>query len=168
MTGAAVRRGPGWWYPWIFVGCMLLVVVVNGVLAYLAVSSWTGLDTEDYYRKGLAYNETIAAAAAQDARGWQMNLAITPEKGDQGRPLAALTAAFSDRSGHSIEDLRVRAVFKRPTREGADVSFSLSHEGEGMYGGRIPVPLSGQWDVWVVASRHGESLFQGSRRVFLP
>ena len=61
MAGARPR---GWWYPWIFVGAMAVVVVVNGILAWLAVGTWTGIETEDHYRKGLAYNENLAAEQA--------------------------------------------------------------------------------------------------------
>ena len=47
-------RQPGWWYPWIFVGGMLVVIAVNGVLITMAVSTFSGIETEEHYRKGLA------------------------------------------------------------------------------------------------------------------
>ncbi|HOT83126.1 MAG TPA: FixH family protein, partial [Candidatus Defluviicoccus seviourii] len=56
MAGAkASGRPPGWWYPWIFVGGMLIVVAVNAVMAIVAVGTFSGLETTDHYRKGLAY-----------------------------------------------------------------------------------------------------------------
>jgi len=62
------RRAPGWWYPWTFVGGMLLVIVVNGVMISYALGTFPGLSTEDAYRRGLAYNQTIAAADAGQGR----------------------------------------------------------------------------------------------------
>lgn len=163
----AARRTDGWWYPWIFVGCMFLVVVVNGVLAYLAVASWTGLDTEDYYRRGLAYNDTIAAAEAQDRRGWRMELALTPEKGTQGRRVAAVAADFEDRTGRPLSDLNVEVMLTRPTNEGSDLTIALANTGNGSYAAKAAVPLPGQWDARVIAWRGGDR-FQASQRVFLP
>lgn len=158
----------GSWYPWIFVACMVLVVVVNGILVYFAISSWTGLATENYYRRGLDYNDTIAAAEAQAARGWRMTFTLEPEAREQGGRFAAVQAAFTDRYGNPLEDLRVRAVLTRPTREGFDVTLPLRHAGGGVYGGRVSLPLPGQWDARIVAAGgHGRS-FQQSRRVFVP
>ncbi|MCW8952841.1 MAG: FixH family protein, partial [Rhodospirillales bacterium] len=56
---AANNRKPGWWYPWIFVGGMTIVVIVNGIMIYFALSTFTGLETRNHYEKGLAYNTNI-------------------------------------------------------------------------------------------------------------
>ena len=71
MTGEHRR---GHWYPWLFVGFFGLVFAVNAVMIGIALSTWTGLETRDHYRKGVAYNEVIDKQAAQQARGWQASL----------------------------------------------------------------------------------------------
>ncbi|QLH39782.1 MAG: FixH family protein [Defluviicoccus sp.] len=70
----AQRRPQGWWYPWTFVVGMLVVVAVNVVLITYAIGTFPGLDTEDAYRKGITYNQTLAAAHEQEARGWQADI----------------------------------------------------------------------------------------------
>ena len=50
-----------------FFGVML---AVNGVFVHFATATFSGVSTEDAYRKGLHYNETIAAFQVQQATGW--------------------------------------------------------------------------------------------------
>jgi len=76
------------WIPWSFAGALGVVVMVNGALAYLAVSSSTGLVTEHPFESGNGYNRVLAAAAAQDALGWHGTLAFAAagaETGDRRR-----------------------------------------------------------------------------------
>jgi nitrogen fixation protein FixH len=159
------KRAPGWWYPWIFVAGMATVVCVNLVLAYFAVSTWTGLETKNYYDRGLRYNDTIAAAQDQEARGWNMVFtgAPTTVAGEDG---ATLAVSFKDRTGQPIDDLTVEALLIRPTVQGFDAAFALRHQGNGVYAGQVLFPLPGQWDARIHARRRGET-FQASRRLFV-
>ncbi len=160
-------RQPGWWYPWIFVGGMLLVIAVNVVLVLYAVGTFPGLETKDHYRKGLAYNQALAAADAQDRRGWQMELAFSPATPASGDRRGDLEATFTDRDGQPLRSLSVEATLFRPTHEGFDRTVSLDHRGEGRYGGTVEVPLSGQWEARIHAHHDGEN-FQMSRRISVP
>jgi nitrogen fixation protein FixH len=161
------NRAAGWWYPWIFVAGMLVVVAVNGVLAYLAIDAWSGLETRDHYRKGLAYNEALAATARQQDRGWQMRLEFLPVAADSAERRGTLQATFSDRENRPLADLAVGASMIRPTHEGHDLSLSLIHLGTGVYAAEVVLPLPGQWDARVHARRRDES-FQARRRLYLP
>jgi nitrogen fixation protein FixH len=158
------RRAPGWWYPWIFVVGMVMVACVNGVLAFFAVSTWTGLETKNYYDRGLRYNRTIAAAKEQDARGWSMTFSSLPADMTNG---GVLGVTFTDRFGGPIDDLAVEAILMRPTQEGLDAAFALHHQGGGVYAAEVSVPLPGQWDARILAHRKNEN-FQASRRLFVP
>ena len=80
--------------PWLFVGGMLVVILVNGALVYFAVSSFSGLATNDAYDKDVAFNQTVASVDAQAARGWQMALS-TRVSGSR----LDLAAEFHDRAG---------------------------------------------------------------------
>jgi nitrogen fixation protein FixH len=160
-------RQPGWWYPWIFVGCMLVVVAVNGVMATLAIGTFPGLETQEHYRKGLAYNQTLAAVKAQELRGWQMDLAFAAEPVVDGRRSGDLAVTFVGKDGRPLENLEVEAVLRRPTREGFDVAVELDHRGSGVYRGAVSLPLPGQWEAHVHAYRDGDN-FQESRRLSVP
>ncbi len=166
-AGTASKARPrGWWYPWIFVAGMLVVVAVNGVLITLAVGTFSGLETEGHYRKGLAYNDALAAAEAQQRRGWRMDLSFVPEPAS-GRPRPGdLAVAFVGGDGRPLFDLNVEAVLRRPTHQGFDVAVTLEDRGDGVYGAATTLPLPGQWTVQVHARRNGEN-FQESRRLLV-
>ena len=94
--------GTGWWQsgrwiPWAFVGGFGVVIAANVALILFSLGSWTGLETTDAYRKGLAYNDVLAAAEAQAARGWDHAI----DYGD-GR----LDVRLTDADGRELEGLR--------------------------------------------------------------
>ena len=160
------RRADGWWYPWIFVVGMLVVIAANGVLITCAIATFPGLESDDAYREGLAYNTTLAAARAQQERGWQAQVGFAPGMKSAGHG-GDLTVAFLDRDGQPMRDLDVVAVLIRPTNRGSDVSVELDHRGQGVYGAAVALPLPGQWDARIVAHR-GTDDFQQTRRIFVP
>lgn len=141
---------------------MALVVAVNGVLLFLALDTWSGLETEDSYRKGVAYNRALAGAKAQAALGWTMDLAFVADGGGGRR--GDLTVRFRDGGGRAVTGLAVEARMIRPTHEGYDTTAALGHRGGGVYGAAITLPLSGQWTVRVHARRDGD-IFQASHRI---
>ena len=66
----------------LLLGFFAVVASANAVMIYGALSTFGGLDTPDAYRKGLAYNQRIDAAAAQAQLGWQESLELngTPSR----------------------------------------------------------------------------------------
>ena len=61
---------------WVFLGFFATVFVVNGAMIYSAVSTYSGLVANEPYRKGLHYNERIAAAERQANLGWTDTLQV--------------------------------------------------------------------------------------------
>jgi nitrogen fixation protein FixH len=161
------RRSRDRWIPWAFVAFFLVVVAANGVMVYLAQDTWTGVVTENHYEKGLAYNEALARARAQDALGWQVDVAFTPaEHSPPGDPRAHVVVTMRDRDGRPLADGEVRARFVRPTHEGFDAEVALTHLGNGRYGADVSLALPGQWDM-VVSGFHDGATYQTARRVHL-
>src|SRR5690606_32902882 len=66
--------GEGRWIPWTFVGLFGIVLLANGIMVAVAFGSWTGLVERDHFRKGLRYNDRLAAAEAQAALGWRVEV----------------------------------------------------------------------------------------------
>ncbi|HEB79150.1 MAG TPA: hypothetical protein ENI79_01570 [Rhodospirillales bacterium] len=153
-------REKGWWYPWIFVAFMGVVVAVNLVFMVLANKTWTGLETEGAYEKGLAYNKALLGAKAQAALGWRMDFQFTPVEGK-------LSAAFHGPGGEALTGMKVKALLIRPTREGFDFSIDLEDKGGGTYAAVIDPPLPGRWTVRIHAYRGADS-FQIKREIMAP
>lgn len=148
----AATRERGWWYPYIFVGGFVVVVGVNAALAFFATSSFTGLETEGAYQKGLEYNQNIALAKAQEALGWQVDTQVTPGPIGADGVQAKVAVSYRDRDGRPVEGLEVTADIIRPTAKGLDQHVTLAPMGNGTYGGSYQLPAKGVWDMDVAAN----------------
>jgi len=170
-SAPASGRPRGWWYPWLFVAAFVVVIAVNGVMINFAIGSFSGLETEHPYERGLGYNDTLAAARAQDEMGWQVAYDAVPAgaAAPEGHPIA-LEARFLDRDGNALTGLEVRALLQRPAAEGHDMELPLAERGGGRYVARTDLPLPGQWDLRIVATATGSdrASWQSSRRILLP
>jgi len=147
---AQTRKKPrqrSWWIPWTFVGGFVVIISVNIVLVVYALESWSGLETDQAYDRGLAYNRVLAASEAQAARGWQSSIGYADNQ---------LGVTLRDRSGRGIEGLRVWATFVRPTHEGADQTLELADLGSGRYSAPPTQLAPGNWDVRIRAVGQGE------------
>ena len=140
-----------------------VVLLTNTVFIYLALDTFSGLSTEDAYRRGLEYNETLEARAEQRALGWSGLVSYEERDGAAG----LLTAVLTDRTGMPLADLQVSGQVRRPTHEGHDLEVTLVQSGAGTYTSEIELPLRGQWDVRLVAVSPGGKRFEMERRIWL-
>jgi nitrogen fixation protein FixH len=147
----AQPRPRSWWYPYIFVGAFAVVVAVNGFMAWIAVSTFPGLETEKHYDKGLKYNQNIAAAQAQAALGWKVEIIATKQSDGNVR----VEGFYQDKNAAPINDLAVKAYFIRPAVTGHDREIELSPLGEGRYAAGLELPLAGLWEIRLIASGKG-------------
>lgn len=145
------------------IGFLGLIVAVNGVFVFFAMTSWSGLSTDGAYRKGLAYNEQLAAAASQKSRGWSAFAHFAPTEGRKGR----MVVAFKDRAGHGIERLEVSGTLARPAQSGLDRTITLIGAGDGAYGADVEVPLYGVWNMTIIARRDGAPAYRLEQRLWL-
>ena len=168
-TTTTNKRLPGWWYPYIFVGLFMLVLAVNLVMAVSATTTFTGLETEQAYDKGIAYNKILAKARAQQDLGWTVEAVVIPhDVSNTQSHTADLTVTYKDRDGKPVTGLSVKSEFLRPTKAGFDQSAELVEKSDGQYVALVPLTLGGQWDVQVRARRGDEIDYQFGQRVLVP
>lgn len=155
------------WIPWAFVGFFLVVVLVNGIMIWLAFATWTGISGENSnsYRQGLAYNERLAEVRAQQALGWQAAVAFA--SGEAGTNSGRLTVDLSGADAAPLAGARVTAELLRPTHPGHDFAVPLLPSGDGgAYRANIAFPLPGQWDLRVTAT-HPDGTYRLTDRLFV-
>jgi len=138
----------------ILLGFFATVATVNGVMMYLAVSTFSGEVVAHPYERGLAYNHDIAEAKAQMARGWSVEAHVA--RSADG--IAHVTAKTGQRG------LVLRATLASPADKKRDVDVALVETTPGVYEGAAPLP-AGWRDVVLVASRDGRELFRSKNRV---
>jgi nitrogen fixation protein FixH len=149
MSAARERRWTGRTALFLLLSFFGVVFAVNGVFIYLATVSWTGLSTEDSYRKGIGYNQTIERAAAQQALGWRTSVSLDALDDNTHR----LTVTLRDRSETPIDGQLVTATLRRPGAADGDIETVLKWIDSGRYAADLTETYDGQWDVRVEVAR---------------
>lgn len=159
---AGIARFLPHWVPMLFIGGFLVVVGVNATLIYFAQDTFSGLETASPYERGLEYNKTLAAEAAQERIGWQSRAQISGESDG----MRNLQVRMTDRDGRPLDGLTLVAYLVRPSNEGLDVTLRPQPLGDGRYGASFVLPAAGQWELRLVA-HSGEVAWQHSERLFV-
>lgn len=139
-----------------------VIFAVNGVFVFKALSTYTGIVSVEPYRKGLAYNDRIAAEERQKALGWQDAMSLD---GD-GRIVVRMT----DAGGMPVAGLTLHAVLGRPATERMDQALVLAETGAGVYEGTATSAAPGAWLLTVRAFRDSaaaEPDFRARKRLWV-
>jgi len=126
-----------------------VIITVNGAFVFFALNSWPGLTTGRAYEEGLAYNETLDQAAAQDAMGWQSRVNLSPAT-PKGR---ILSVRLFSADGAGLDGLSVTALLRRPVGEGLDMDVALKQDGPGRYTALVRLPALGRWQAVLSVAR---------------
>lgn len=132
------RAEPKPWYrepwPWALLAGPALTVVGGGITLWLALATHDGLVADDYYRQGLAINQTLARDAAAARRGYRARILFDESRNRVQVRLAGaeLPAALVLRLAH-------------PTRAGLDRSIPLTAAAPGLYTGGFAALPPGRW-----------------------
>lgn len=153
MTTLAIQKplSGGMVFRWL-AAAFGLIVGVNAVMIFLALTSFSGETETKSYAAGLDYNQTLARVAAQKSLGWRVSGGVAPMDGGVIKVAVTLT----DAAGKPIDGLDAVATFMRPTVEGADFTIALAGQGGGLYTATATPALPGRWHVRA-AFVHGDA-----------
>jgi nitrogen fixation protein FixH len=126
------------------------IFAVNGVLLWQALSTHSGLVAHEPYRKGLAYNQRIAADERQEGLAW------TPVVEIERRGAIAVT--LSDAEGRPVTGLRLDGTIGRPATMRQDISVRLEERSPGRYVAHMAALEPGAWIVGIEARLEGAGL----------
>lgn len=167
MSTSAVTARP--WYrepwPWLLMLGPFIVVIAATYTAWLAISTSDGLVTEDYYKKGLKVDQTIARDARARALGIEARVSVTAD--------TLVIRLAANAAGYAAPE-RLSVSVSHPTRAGVDQTRLMNREGD-RYVANFRLPASGHWLVaiedeaksWrllgnVVLPASGETVIGGS------
>lgn len=145
------------WIPWVFVGMLGLVIAVNGVLIWQALSTFTGVTVGRAYDRGRAYNDVLAEAARQERLGWQAVVGFSGE---------ALSIRVSDKDGAPVPGV-LRGSLERPL-SGETRALAIEAEGPGVWRGTSANLARGQWEAKLVLTGPDGREFDIRERVIRP
>lgn len=158
MSHVIDRKPVDKWIPWLVVLFFMVFMCVDAVMVTLAITTQTGLVTEEAYEKGLDYNKTIAAAAAQAKLGWKDKISL------EGN---ILSYSLKDKTGNFPAGADVRAKISRPTQDGYDFEIPLHKISTSTYETEVSFPLPGTWNVRIFV-KWPDQQYQSSQTVLAP
>jgi nitrogen fixation protein FixH len=130
----------------IFAGAFGMIIAVNLVLAYSAVSTFPGLEVKNSYVASQEFNER---KAAQEALGWEV-------RATHGGGVLRLT--ITDAEGQPVRVASLDATVGRATHVADDQRPEFHFDGRGYV---APVTLApGNWNVRMVAEASDGTAFQ--------
>jgi nitrogen fixation protein FixH len=140
-----------------------LVIGVNVTMMKLAIATLPGTEVDSAYRASLAFSSDIAAARAQEQRGWRVNARV--ERKVDGATLVNVEAR--DRNGAPLSGIGFSARLARPTDKRADRVVVLDERGSGTFRGMAAGIHPGQWDLVIEAEGTSGRLFLSTTRIVL-
>jgi hypothetical protein len=131
------------WYrepwPWFLISLPATAVIAGLTTVWIAATSADGLVVGDYYKAGLAINQTLARDDAARALG--LTATLRSENGTLALTLAGHLQAFPD---------QLSLTLAHPTHQGLDHTLVLSHAGGGVYRAALPTMPAGKWHAQLV------------------
>ena len=125
------------WYrqfwPWFIIALPASAVIAGLTTVYIAFDEPDGLVVDDYYKEGLAINQTLA----RDQRAAQLGLSALVTPGDQGDEFSIDLRRGAESEGEETLIL----TLQHPTRAHMDVTVPLVDRGAGGFHARVP-PLA--------------------------
>jgi hypothetical protein len=129
------------WYrepwPWLLMAGPAAVVVAGFATLWIAVTSSDGLVTDDYYKQGLAINQTLQREANATQHGFRAGAQFS----DDGRRISLRL----DAAPGTTLPATLRMQIVHPTRAGRDGLVMLRQTAPGSYEGVGPVLTQGRW-----------------------
>ena len=117
------------------------LIAVQAAFVAVAISTHTGVVSQQPYRKGLNYSDRIRAEALQNKLGWKERL----EFDDVSR---GLTLKIEGPDGKAVKSLKVVATLSRPatTREDSQMELAPDWENDS-YTAVLPESMEGAYIV---------------------
>ena len=138
---------PSLWYReplvWMVLAIPAAAVVAGAVMLVLANMTWDGLVADDYYRRGMEINQSLARDTEAARRGLRATVTFPAP----GTVTVRLTGP--DGAAAASGDDRLHLHFARAARAGNDVRVSVTRDAAGVWRGTLPAIAPGKWYVEV-------------------
>lgn len=128
-----------------------IMVVANAAFVYFALSSHTGLHTQNPYEKGIRYNEILDDKRKQEALAWYIESRL-----ENIADKHIFLTTLRDKSGAPIIGATVDITWKSPVSDKMDFTSKLERLGEdpeianpGEYASAVNFPRKGQWYAYI-------------------
>jgi len=137
-----------------------VIFAMNFYMVRVAISSFSGVETESAYKAGLSFKNDVAAAQAQDARHWSVEAVL--QRGD----VSGLVVTARDAQGRELTGLTPEIRLSHPTDRRKDVTLDSVELTPGRFK-CLTLPPEGRWDLVIDLKRGAETVFRSKSRISL-
>jgi nitrogen fixation protein FixH len=154
LTGRHVLAG--------LLGFFGVVFSVNAWFMTSAISTYSGVVSNEPYRKGLAYNERIAAGERQAELHWETTL--------DAQRSGEIAFAATGPDGRPITQLVITGTIGRPATQVSDQRMTFREQTPGRYSASVAPLDDGTWLIALEARRDSANnpiLYRMRKRLWL-
>ncbi|MCH9808521.1 MAG: FixH family protein [Alphaproteobacteria bacterium] len=138
------------------------MIAANGVFLYYAITTFTGVETSDAYRKGVAYNARLEESRQLGKLGWQGKFKVND---------GVIELVLVGEDGTPVRGVRIDGKVGRPATDRYDAQAKFSEIGDGIYRSDKLTLAPGNWIVTVEArdpvSKDASPRFRLKERLWL-
>jgi nitrogen fixation protein FixH len=157
-----MKRGARW--PLAVTTILGLTVAANIWLIRTASGDPSFAIEENYYERGVHWDDELAQRATNRALGWRIVATMTPEATGNG---AVLLLVLTDSAVAPIEGASVVVKAMHVARARSPLQVTLASAGPGQYQARLPVERAGLWEFRIDVHR-GSDRFTSTERLDVP
>lgn len=143
-----------------FVTFFGIIFAMNFVMVRVAISTFSGVETESSYKAGLSFKNDVAAAHAQDALHWSVEAKLL--RGDTSK--IVLTARDAQQT--PVSGLVTEINLAHPTDKRRDVAVEFVETSSGQFESLTALP-EGRWDLVIGLKRDDRTVFRSKSRISL-
>ena len=115
-----------------------VIFAINGLFLYFAITSFSGVETDNAYRRGVAYNAVLDEARREARLGWTATLSA-----DGGVPRLVL----KDAAGAPVTGAAIAGKVGRPSVDKFDRPVTFAEQAGGQYVMQGEALAAGRWIV---------------------
>jgi nitrogen fixation protein FixH len=153
-----MKRGTAW--PLAVTTILGLTVAANIWLIRVASSDPSFAIEENYYQRGVHWDDELAQRATNRALGWRVVATMTPDGTGNG----LLRVVLADSAVAPIEGASVVVKAAHVGRSAHPIDVSLASAAPGEYEARLPIERAGLWELRIDVHR-GANRFTAIERV---
>lgn len=137
------------YWPYFIFGAFLVVLVVNITYVVVANKTWRGLFTENSYKKGLNYNNTLKKVEEQKKLGIEITTIVRKQNLNNFR----IETFIKDKNNNFIADLKVIYILRYKPDSKYDFNINAEDSNDRIFRrASIVLDKSGDWEIETAVS----------------
>ncbi len=149
--------------PYYFIALIGTFMLLDFAFVTLAKLTYTGVYTDNHYKKGMDFNKIYGSEVYSDKTGWRSQAKLSTKiLGDETKLKVSLERPqdlifqLLDKNGRPISEANVMGKLLRPVTDKYDSVLEFKEISKGLYKSNLSIPMNGQWHIRIKAGIEGK------------